>query len=116
MREEDKAKTAFVTRSGLYEYNKMAMGLCNGPSTFQRFMELLFRGLQWKILLIYLDDIIIYSETFEAHLERLGEVFRRLSTVGCKLKPSKCELFRPEVSFLGHTVTCDGIKPSVEKI
>ncbi len=62
VREEDKPKTAFVTRSGLYEYNKMAMGLCNAPSTFQRCMELVFRGLQWKILLIYLDDIIVFSE------------------------------------------------------
>ena len=94
----------------------MAFGLCNAPSTFQRAMELIFRGLQWKTLLIYLDDIIIFANTFETHLERLGEVFKRLREAGLKLKPSKCELFRSEVTFLGHTVTSDGIKPSREKI
>ena len=114
--EKDKSKTAFVTRSGLYEYNQMPFGLCNAPSTFQRCMELVFRGLQWKILLIYLDDIIIFSETFETHLDRINQVFGRLRQAGFKLKSSKCELFRSEVTFLGHSVTSSGIKPSMEKV
>jgi len=117
VRETDKQKTAFVTsRSGLYEYNNMAFGLCNAPGTFQRCMELIFRGLQWRTLLIYLDDVIIFSTTFDSHLERLSEVFQRLKQAGLKLKPSKCSLFRPEVSFLGHTITSNGIKPSREKV
>ena len=116
MAEKDKPKTAFVTRSGLYEYNTMPFGLCNAPSTFQRCMELIFRGMQWKIVLIYLDDIIIFSETFETHLERINIVFKRLRSAGFKLKASKCELFRPEVSFLGHTISRFGIRPSPDKV
>ena len=114
--EEDKPKTAFVTRSGLYEYNTMPFGLCNAPSTFQRCMELIFRGLQWKVVLIYLDDIIIFSETFKTHLERINMVFERLRSAGFKLKPSKCELFREGVTFLGHSITSSGIKPSPDKV
>ena len=113
---EDKPKTAFVTRSGLYEYNMMPFGFCNAPGTFQRCMEIVFRGLQWKVLLIYLNDIIIHSETFESHGERLNEVFSRLRKAGFKLKPAKCELFRPEVTFLGHSITNKGVKPSPEKV
>ena len=64
------SKTAFVTRGGLFEYKTMPFGLCNAPSTFQRCMEIIFRGIQWKHLLIYLDDIIIFSDTFYAHIER----------------------------------------------
>ena len=116
MAEKDKPKTAFVTRSGLYEYNTMPFGLCNAPSTFQRCMELIFRGMQWKIVLIYLDDIIIFSETFETHLERINMVFKRLRSAGFKLKAPKCELFRPEVSFLGHTISRFGIRPSPDKV
>ena len=116
MAEKDKPKTAFVTRSGLYEYNTMPFGLCNAPSTFQRCMELIFRGMQWKIVLIYLDDIIIFSETFETHLERINMDFKRLRSAGFKLKASKCELFRPEVSFLGHTISRFGIRPSPDKV
>ena len=94
----------------------MPFGLCNAPSTFQWCMSLIFRGMQWKIVLIYLDDSIIFSETFETHLERINMVFERLRSAGLKLKASKCELFRPEVSFLGHTIVRFGIRPSPDKI
>ena len=62
---KDQAKTAFITKYGLFEYTKMPFGLCNAPSTFQRCIELVLRGLQWKVLLIYLDDVIVYSSTYE---------------------------------------------------
>ena len=113
---EDRPKTAFVTRSGLYEYVTMPFGLCNAPSTFERCMELVLKGLQWRTLLIYLDDIIILSSTFTEHIERLDEVLRRLGNAGLKLKPSKCELFREEVLFLGHIITQDGVKPDPSKV
>ena len=116
MKEEDRPKTAFVTRSGLYEYITMPFGLCNAPSTFERCMELILKGLQWRTLLIYLDDIIIMSSTFSEHIERLDEVLRRLGTAGLKLKPSKCELFQTEVLFLGHLITQDGVKPDPSKV
>lgn len=73
-------------------------------------MELILRGLQWDMLLIYLDDIIIFGEDGEQYLERLAEVFQRLQDYGLKLKPSKCQLLKDEVMFLGHIVSSEGIK------
>jgi len=110
--ERDRPKTAFITKYGLYEYNKMPFGLCNAPSTFQRCMELIFRGLQWQTLLIYLDDIIIFSSDLDEHLLRLDEVLKRIVQAGLKLKPSKCDLVSEEILYLGHVVGKDGIKPN----
>ena len=87
----------------------MPFGLCNAPSTFQRCMELIFRGLQWDILLVYLDDIIVFSSNFDEHLGRLEEVLKRLSEAGLKIKPSKCGLFKTQVLCLGHIVNVEGI-------
>lgn len=95
--EKDRPKTAFVTKYGPFEYRKMPFGLCNAPSTFERCMELILKGLQWKTLLIYLDDVIIYSDTVESHLEQLDLVLTRLREAGLKLKPSKCDLIKPSV-------------------
>lgn len=67
--EEDRHKTAFITKYGLLEYLVMPFGLCNAPSTFQRCIELVLRGLQWNILLVYLDDIIVMATNFDEHLE-----------------------------------------------
>lgn len=78
VREEDKEKTAFVTSEGLYEFNCLPFGLCNGPGTFQRLMDLVLSGIQWKMALAYIDDIIVFSETFDEHIERIEEVFTRL--------------------------------------
>ena len=78
----DKEKTAFSTPFGLYQFRVMPFGLCNAPSTFQRLMELVLRGLQWETCLVYLDDIIIFSHTIEEHLQRLKEVFDRLREAG----------------------------------
>ncbi len=110
MNKKDRSKTAFVTKYALYEYTRMPFGLCNAPSTFQRAMELVLRGLQWDTLLIYLDDIIIFGEDVEQCIERLAEVFQRLQDYGLKLKPSKCQLLKDEVLFLGHIVSGEGIK------
>ena len=110
--ERDRPKTAFITKYGLYEYTKLPMGLCSAPSTFQRCMELIFRGLQWKHLLIYLDDLIIYSSNIETHFQHLSEVFGLLKDAGLKLKPAKCHLLQSEVLFLGHIVSSDGLRPN----
>ena len=114
--EEDQHKTAFITKYGLFEYFVMPFGLCNAPSTFQRCMELVFRGLQWNILLVYLDDIIVMACSFDEHLDRLEEVFKRLAEAGLKIKPSKCELFKTETVFLGHIVCQEGIKPNPKTV
>ena len=90
----------------------MPFGLCNAPSTFQRCMELIFRGMQWETLLIYIDDIILYSSTIKDHLEELDEVLTKLQGSVLKLKPSKCEFIQSEVLYLGHVVSADGINPN----
>ena len=73
------------------------------------------KGLQWKTLL-YLDDLIIFSSTFEEHIERLDEILTRLGKAELRLKPSKCELFQEKVIFLGHLVTPAGVEPDPEKV
>ena len=112
----DQCKTAFITKYGLFEYTKLPMGLSSAPSTFQRCMELVFRGLQWKSLLIYLDDLIIFSSDIPTHLQKLGEMLKLLKGTGLKLKPLKCHLLKTEVLFLGHIVSQQGLKPNPDLI
>jgi len=107
--------TAFTSYEGLYQFKRLPFGLTNAPATFQRLMEMVLRGLNWKICLIYLDDIICFSTSFNDHLKRLREVFDRLLDNNLKLKPSKCYFCKREVQFLGHVVNKNGISPSPEK-
>ena len=109
---EDRGKTAFITRYGLFQYTRMPFGLCNAPGTFQRAMEVVLRGLQWTTLLVYLDDVIILGKGVEDGLRNLAMVFGRMQTHGLKLKPSKCQLLKSEVLFLGHVVNSQGIAPN----
>ena len=104
----DRHKTAFSTGMGLYEFNVMPFGLCNAPGTFQRLMEQVLSGLHWRTCLIYIDDVIVYSPTFEEHVVQLREVIGRFRGAGLKLKPSKCELFKTRVKYLGHVVSAKG--------
>ena len=110
--EQDRCKTAFVTKYGLYEYARMPFGLCSAPSTFQRAMEGVLRGLQWQNLLIYLDDVIVLGTDIEDSLKNLEVVFKRMNQHGLKLKPSKCHLLKEEVLFLGHVISGEGIRPN----
>ena len=114
--EKDKAKTAFTTPLGFYEANRMPFGLTNAPATFQRLMERCVGDLNLKTCLVYLDDVIVFSRTFEEHLERLQSVFSRLHEHGLKLKPSKCHLFRTSVKYLGHVISEDGVETDPDKI
>jgi hypothetical protein len=102
MTEEDKPKTAFVTREGTYEFNVMLFGLMNAPATFQRLMNNIYSGLLWTSVFVYLDDIQIYSKTFEDHLTHLQQASDRLQEAGFKLKLKKCEFGKREVAFLGY--------------
>ena len=116
MAEEDKPKTAFSFGQGLWQFNVMPFGLCNAPSCFERLMERVLDGLQWKTALVYIDDVIVYGSTFEEELERLEEVLRRLRGAHLKLSPKKCVLFQREVPFLGHVVGRDGVRTDPEKV
>ena len=117
MEEADKEKTAFTVGSlGFFECNRMAFGLTNAPATFQRLMERCMGELNLKECLIFLDDILIFSDTFEEHIKRLNAVFSRLHEHGLKLKPSKCEFFKSRVTYLGHVVSSEGVETDPEKI
>ena len=108
LKEEDKTKTAFqVGNLGFYECNRMPFGLCNAPATFQRLMERAMGDINLRNCLIYLNDIIIFSDTFVAHLDRLEAVFQRLHTY---------KFFKKQVTYLGHVVSEEGIKTDPEKI
>lgn len=116
MSEEDRAKTAVTTPFGLFEWTRMPFGLCNAPATFQRLMGVVLGDLTFDILLIYLDDIIVFSKDFDSHCQRLEIVFNWLRQHGLKLKPSKCFLLKPEVKFLGQIISFKGIQVDGEKI
>ena len=94
----------------------MPFGLCNAPATFKRLIERTLAGLQWYIAVLYLDDVIVFSKTFDGHINHLSQVFARLTEAGLKLKSNKCVFFQHETSFLGHIVSKEGIKPDPAKI
>jgi len=79
-------------------------------------MEQVLSGLHWKTLLIYLDDVIVISPDFTIHVSRLREVFDCLRAAGLKLKPSKCALLQPEVTYLGHVVGQEGVSTDPETV
>lgn len=116
MCEEDKAKTAFVTPLGFWEFNQMPQGVTNAPSTFQRLMERCMGDLHLKEVLVFLDDLIIYSDTLEEHERRLLRVLNRLREYGLKLSPEKCRFFQTSVRYLGHIVSEKGVQTDPEKI
>jgi hypothetical protein len=113
--ENDREKTAFITKSGLYEFKVMPFGLTNAPATFQRAMNMILAGLKWSICLIYLDDIIVFSKTFEEQLERLEAVFGALLRHNIHLKVEKCHFMKSEVKYLGFVVSKDGVKADPAK-
>ncbi|XP_065325766.1 uncharacterized protein LOC135932296 [Pelmatolapia mariae] len=114
--EEDRPKTAFCTPFGLFEWNRMPFGLCNAPSTFQRLMQRLFGDQQCQSLLLYLDDIVIFSSTVQQHLERLDVVLGRLQQEGLKAKLAKCAFFQREVRYLGHVISDQGVSTDPSKV
>ena len=117
MDKDDMEKTAFVTPFGLWEFTRMPFGLCNAPATFQRLMQRCLGDQALSSLLIYLDDIIVFSGTFEEHLKRLELVFSRLRSHGLKAKPRKCSFFKTEVKYLGHLVRAgEGVRPDPDKV
>jgi len=114
IRDEDKDKTAFLTRRGQYRLERMAMGLTNSPAHFARLMSCLLRGL--KCCLAFLDDTLCFSTTFDDHLSDLQLMFDRFRAANLKLKPKKCKLFQTETDFLGHHVSRSGMAPQQAKV
>ena len=117
MAEECKAYTAFTCGPlGFYECDTIPFGATNALATFQRLMHDCLGELNMNWCIVYLDDIIIFSDTKEEHLKRLEAVFQKLCAAGLKLKPSKCFFFREEIEYLGHVVSGKGISTNPKKI
>ena len=116
IKEEHKERTAFtVGPMGFYEYNRMPFGLSNSPATYQRLMEECLGDLHLNICFIFFDDLIIFSRTYEEHMERLQLVFDRLRATGLKLSPKKCNFLMERVKYVGHIVSKRGIETDPDK-
>ena len=114
--EEHKERTAFTLGPlGFYEFNKLPFGLSNSPSCYQRIMEHYIGDYNMKICFIYLDDLVIFSSTFDQHIERLQLVLTRLGECGMKLAPEKCHFAQKQVKFLGHVVSENGLETDPDK-
>jgi len=116
MDEKDREKTAFSCHLGLFEFNVMPFGLKNAPPTFQRMMNEILAEWLDEFVVVYIDDIMIYSKTFEEHLEHIEKILRKLKEVNLMLKLVKCKWGEQNIEFLGHVVGKDGLKPDPGKI
>jgi len=116
MKEEDKAKLAFIISGKLFEFNVMPFGSMNAPSTFQRLIDRVLKGLTWKQCLVYIDDVLIFSSNYEQHLKDVDEVLARFEAAGLKLKLSKCLFAAREVEYLGFKISELGIQVTGKKL
>ena len=117
---DSQEKTAFVTPQGLYEFLVMPFGLMNAPATFQRMMQKLLTGLNPAngpdFVSLYVDDVLIFSETLEEHIHHIHLVLDKLKEAGLKLKPTKCSFVQEGVDYLGHVITSEGLSPNPARI
>ena len=110
----DRRKTAFACELDLFEWRRMPFGLCNASATFQRSITRALQKIQQRhgsVVMAYIDDIVIATETIEDHLERIREVFECLREAGFKMRAEKCNFMRTETKYLGRVVSSEGIKP-----
>ncbi|POM73718.1 LOW QUALITY PROTEIN: Gag-pol fusion protein [Phytophthora palmivora] len=109
---EDRDKTAFTTKRGLYRFVRMPFGLTNAPATFQRLMNGVLRGLTWLACLVYLDDIVVFTRGgVERHVVELATVLERLSHAGLTLKLKKCKFATRTMEYLCHELSADNVRP-----
>ena len=113
---KDRPKSAFVTSSGLFQFNRMSFGLKTAPATFQRAMEIVLAGLNYDSCLCYLDDVICFGRDLREHNVRLQAVLSRFRQHNLRVKLCKCQFAATEVSFLGHRVSHDGVSADPEKV
>ncbi|GBG61004.1 hypothetical protein CBR_g18600 [Chara braunii] len=116
IRPENQHKTAFQTRYGLYEFVVMPFGLCNAPGTFQHAMNRIFHEYLDKFVIVYLDDIVIFSKTVEEHVTHLDKVLSLLRQHKFKINGEKCEFGRTRVLYLAHEISAEGLKPDDAKV
>ena len=117
MAKDSQQYTTFMVGSmGVYEFLRMPYGLCNAPVTFQRLMQNCLGELNLTYALIYLDDVIVFYRTEEEHLHHLRVVFCWFVEHRLKLKLSKCHFLQDEITFLGHEISADGMRPGMANL
>ena len=114
--EEDVPKTAFNTRKGTFAFLRMPMGLKGAPSAFQRYMTEIFSDLLYQGVLVFIDDILIYTDTWEKHVKLVDEVLHRLSAHNLQAKMGKCHFGAQEVKYLGSVISYQHRKPDPDKV
>jgi hypothetical protein len=113
---EDIEKTAFRTPYGHYEFVVLPFGLCNAPATFQTFMNNLFREEMDAFVIVYLDDVMIFSKTLEEHIKHVRHVLQKMHSKGLKLNKPKCSFFQNKIAWLGYIISEDGMEVDQTKI
>ncbi|KAL0154021.1 hypothetical protein M9458_050680 [Cirrhinus mrigala] len=116
IREGDEWKTAFSTTSGHYEYRVMPFGLANSPSYFQAFINEVFRDMLNRWVIVYIDDILIYSDSYSEHVQHVRAVLQRLVQHQLYAKQEKCEFHQQSISFLGYIVSPEGVAMDESKV
>jgi hypothetical protein len=116
LEEEDKAKIAFSTKNGHWEYNTLPFGLKTAPATFQLMINTVLSGLTGTRCFVFLDDIVRDANSLSKHDAKLREVFGRIRKYNLRIQPDKCEFLRKEVSYLGHVITEQGVRPDPGKV
>ena len=116
MKEEDIHKTAFRTHQGHFEFRVMPFGLCNAPSTFQATMNQLFQPFLRKFIIVFFDDVLVFSKTMKDHVVHLQNAFQLLLSGKFSLKLTKCTFAHNQLEYLGHVVSGKGVEPVPEKL
>ncbi|KAH9253867.1 hypothetical protein BASA81_008179 [Batrachochytrium salamandrivorans] len=116
IKEGDESKTSFITKYGQFEFLVMPFGLANAPAQFQRMMNSLFRDVIGKHVLVYLDDIVIYSDNMSDHIAQVQNVLRVLQDNGLYCKAEKCHFYKSEIKYLGYIISADGLRMDPSKI
>ena len=112
--EGSKAKTAFFTPFGKYQFEVVPFGLAQAPAYFQQLISMVLQDCS-EFTMAYLDDIIIFSRSECEHLKHIKIIFQKLIDAGLKLKESKCDFFKKEIHYLEHIISSEGIHPLPEK-
>ena len=112
LRKKQREKTGFACEFGLYQWKRMRFGLCNATATFQRLMAQMYGNL----VMCYVDDVVIATPTLENQIDRLGKVFDCMKRAGLKCKPSKCEILRDSIKYLGRMVDRHDVRPDPEAV
>ena len=116
MKERAKEISAFRCPFGYFHFTKMPFGMKNAGATFQRMMDMVLKGLAWQCCMVFVDDVVVYSKTWEEHLRDVEQVLQKFKECGITLNLKKCLLAQNQLPFLGHVVSKEGIKPDPSKV